>query len=79
MQPKMVDCVDSDSYEDDLLVDLVYNKHDDTTDMKGLTFASYQYDLNDKAIVSVLKFDRSKISVEGNDFKIFCNNKPFFC
>ena len=58
MQPKMVDCIDSDSYEDDLLVNLVYNKHDVTTDVKDLTFASYQYDLNDKAIVSVLKFDR---------------------
>lgn len=77
----MVDCIDSDSYKDDFLVGLVHNKHDETAYFKDLTFTYYQYDLNDKEIVSIPKFDRLKISVEwteDNSFKIVFNKKPFF-
>lgn len=65
----MVDCLDSIRYKDDFLVDLVHKKHDETTYFKDLTFTYYQYDLNDKQIFSVPKFDRSKISVERTNVK----------
>ena len=71
----MEDCLDSDSYEEDLEITLVHNEFNDKASLKNLTFTGYDYDLND------LDFDRLKVSIkrtDDNNFKILYNNKPVF-
>ena len=78
---KMADCLDSDSYEEDLKINLVHNEFNDTASLKDLTFTGYDYDLNNQKIVSTLDFDRSNASIEstgGKNFKALFDNKPFF-
>ena len=70
--------MDSNIYEDDLFMKLVHGEHDDMADFKNMTFTGYEYALNNQKVVSILNFDRSKISIDDNNFKILQDNKPLF-
>ena len=73
----MVDCRDSNLYEEDCLVHRVHCE--DETELKDLTFSSYNYDLSNQEIVPLLKFDMSKVSItnlEDHNFKILYDDKP---
>ena len=78
----MADCLDSDSYKEDLEITLVDNEFNNTASLKDLTFiGGYDYDLNNQIIIPILDIDRSKVSIEQTDdknFKILYDNKPFF-
>lgn len=72
--------MDSGSPEDDLLIKSVHNEYENMFNLKDLTFTGYKYDQNDQNIFSILRFDRSKISIEqadSNTLKILFDNKPF--
>ena len=46
----MADCLDSDSYEEDLRINLVHNELNDTASLKDLNLTGYDYNLNDQKL-----------------------------
>ena len=77
----MVDCRESDSYEEDSLWQKVRYSNNDEGNLKDLTFIGYHYCLGKQDIVPIVKFDMSKLSItklKDYNVKILYNNKPLF-
>ena len=78
---KMVDCRESDSYEEDSLWQKVRYSNNDEGNLKDLTFIGYHYCPGKQDIVPIVKFDMSKLSItklKDYNVKILYNNKPLF-